>query len=62
MKAILKLTVILTIFLTHITIALAQTKEDVIYLADGSQKKERLFLLAMTSSSFRILEKKYNMN
>ncbi|RKE57144.1 hypothetical protein [Sphingobacterium detergens] len=42
MKAILKLTVILTIFLTHITIALAQTKEDIIYLADGSQKKGKV--------------------
>ncbi|WP_343556367.1 hypothetical protein [Sphingobacterium sp.] len=42
MKAILRFTVILSILLTHLTIALAQTKEDIIYLADGSQKKGKV--------------------
>ncbi|WET67820.1 hypothetical protein [Sphingobacterium sp.] len=42
MKAIFKFTVILSILLTHLTIALAQTKEDIIYLADGSQKKGKV--------------------
>ncbi len=42
MKAIFKFTLILSILLTHLTIALAQTKEDIIFLADGSQKKGKV--------------------
>lgn len=42
MKAIFKFTLILSILLTHLTITLAQTKEDIIYLADGSQKKGKV--------------------
>ncbi|SMG06955.1 hypothetical protein [Sphingobacterium psychroaquaticum] len=42
MKLISKLSIYVVVFLVHITTTMAQQREDVIYLSDGSQKKGKV--------------------
>lgn len=42
MKTIIKLTVFFAVFFASLSLTLAQAKEDVIYLVDGSQKKGKV--------------------